>query len=168
MTFMQITFILVSVMTLGAAVMVVSTRKMLHAALWLVAALFGVAMLFAMLEAGFFAVIQVLVYIGAIAILVIFAVMLTRRVMQDTGPQVIRGWWLAAILSVVVFVGLAYLLSWSGFKMTAPVIQNEQKMVVQLGQALVAPDQFLLPFEVASVMLLTALVGAIYITYQKR
>lgn len=168
MTFMQIVFILASVMTLGSAVMVVSTRKMLHAALWLVAALFGVAILFAMLEAGFFAVIQVLVYIGAIAILVIFAVMLTRRVMQDTGPQVIRAWWLAAILSVIVFVGLAYLLSWSGFRLTPPVIQDDQKMVVLLGQALVNPDGFLLPFEVASVMLLTALVGAIYITYQKR
>ena len=68
--------------------MVVSAPKILHAALWLVAALFGVAMLFAMLEASFFAVIQVLVYIGAIAILVIFAVMLTRRAMVDEGAQV--------------------------------------------------------------------------------
>ena len=168
MTFLQIVFLLVSALTLGAAVMVVSTNKMLHAALWLIAALFGVAILFTLMNASFFAVIQVLVYIGAIAILVIFAVMLTRRVMQDTGPQLVRFWWLAALLSVAVFAGLAFLVSWSGFQINPPAMQNTQDMIVQLGKSLVDPNTYLLPFEVASVLLLAALIGAIYIAYQKR
>ena len=168
MTLTQLLFIFVAVVTLGSAVRVVSSGKMLHAALWLVASLFGVAILFAMLEAGFFAVIQVLVYIGAIAILVIFAVMLTRRVMEDSGPQVIRAWWLAAILAAMVFAGLVVLIISSGFTAQPPAVQESQAMIVALGKAMVMPDGYLLPFEVASVMLLAALVGAIYIAYQKR
>jgi NADH-quinone oxidoreductase subunit J len=168
MTWIQFVFIVTAAVTLGSAVRVVSSGKMLHAALWLVAALFGVAILFAMLEAGFFAVVQVLVYIGAIAILVIFAVMLTRHVMEDTGPQVIHYWWLAAILAAMVFAGLVVLIISAGFKAQLPPIQDSQTMIVALGQALVMPDGYLLPFEVASVMLLAALVGSIYIAYQKR
>ena len=168
MTFLQLVFLLVAAFTLSAALMVVSSRAMLHAAFWLVAALFGVAILFTLLEAGFFAVIEVLVYIGAIAILVIFAVMLTRRVMHDNGPQLIRFWWLAAILAGAVFAGLALLVSWKGFEIVPPAMPNSQDMILQLGKSLVDPNGFLLPFEVASVLLLAALIGAIYIAYQKR
>jgi NADH-quinone oxidoreductase subunit J len=149
--------------------MVVSARNILHAALWLVASLFGVAMLFALLQANFFAVVQVVVYIGAIAILVIFAVMLTRRVMQDSGSQVIRAWWLAAILAVVVFGGLVYMLSnWSGFWNHPPTLANADVPLVQLGLALVSPNAYMVPFEVASVLLLAALIGAIYVAFQRK
>ena len=169
MTPLQLTFMLAAVITLGSALMVVSTRNLLHTALWLVASLFGVAMLFALLQANFFAVVQVVVYIGAIAILVIFAVMLTRRVMQDSGPQVIRSWWLAAILAAAVFVGLVVMLSaWRGFWTLPPILANADAPLVQLGQALVSPDAYLLPFEVASVLLLAALIGAIFVAYQKK
>ncbi len=168
MTLMKFVFILAAVMTLGTAVMSVSARKMLHAALWLVAALFGVAVLFALLDAGFFVVIQILVYIGAIAILIIFAVMLTRRVMQDTGPQVVSSWWLAAILGVLIFAGLVWMVSAPRFNLMPPEMKDSQTMIVALGKSLVAPEGYLLPFEVASVMLLAALVGSIYIAYQKR
>jgi len=65
---LQILFIIIAVVTLVSAIFVVTAHKLMHAALWLVLALFGVAVLFAFLEASFFAVVQVLVYIGAIAI----------------------------------------------------------------------------------------------------
>ena len=80
MTLEQIVFILVAILTLGSALMVVTTRNLVHAALWLVVALFGVAVFFVLLHAGFLAVAQVVIYIGAIAILTIFTIMLTRRV----------------------------------------------------------------------------------------
>ncbi len=82
----QVIFILVAAVTLFSAVMVVSVRRMMHAALWLIVTLLGVAVLFVLLQAGFFAVVQVLIYIGAIAILIIFAVMLTRQVMSEKFP----------------------------------------------------------------------------------
>jgi NADH-quinone oxidoreductase subunit J len=169
MTPVQLTFMLAAVITLGSALMVVSARNILHAALWLVGSLFGVAMLFALLQANFFAVVQVVVYIGAIAILVIFAVMLTRRVMQDSGAQMIRFWWLAALLSAAVFAGLVYLLSsWSGFWNLPPTLANADEPLVQLGLALVSPNAYMVPFEVASVLLLAALIGAIYVAFQRK
>jgi NADH-quinone oxidoreductase subunit J len=96
----QIVFLIVALFTLGSGFMVVTTRNLVHAALWLVSTLFGVAVVFALLNAGFLAVVQVVVYIGAIAILFIFAVMLTRKDMRDQGPQLNRNWWFGALLSV--------------------------------------------------------------------
>src|SRR5574338_576454 len=115
MTGPQIIFILVALFTLVSGLMVVTTRNLVHAAFWLVATLFGVAVAYALLNATFLAVVQVVVYIGAIAILFIFAVMLTRKDVRDQGPQLNQGWWLSAILSVLTFGGLAAMLwSWNG------------------------------------------------------
>src|SRR5512138_110095 len=106
MTGAQIAFIIVALFTLGSGCMVVTTRNLVHAALWLVSTLFGVAVTYALLNASFLAVVQVVVYIGAIAILFIFAVMLTRKDMRDQGPQMNRNWWLGLVLAGLVFAGL--------------------------------------------------------------
>src|SRR5512147_2894529 len=100
MTAEQIIFLIVAGATLVSGLMVVTTRNLVHAALWLVATLFGVAILYAILNAGFMAVVQVVVYIGAIAILFIFAVMLTRKDMRDQGPQMNRNWWTGILIAV--------------------------------------------------------------------
>ena len=99
MTISQIIFLVVAGFTLASALMVVTTRNLIHAALFLVATLFGVAVVYAILQAGFLAVVQVVIYIGAIAILFIFAVMLTRRDMRDRGPQMNRMQWIGALLA---------------------------------------------------------------------
>jgi NADH:ubiquinone oxidoreductase subunit 6 (subunit J) len=167
MTPMQFVFIAVSAVTLVAALMVVTARSLVHSALWLVLTLFGVGVVYALLNAGFFAVAQVLIYIGAIAILFIFAVMLTRKVMQDTGPQENSNWWLAALIAAGMFVGLFFLLnSWGGFSTPLPVLANEGATLAELGKALVGP--YLLPFELASVLLVAAMIGAIYVSYSKK
>ncbi|HEY3343621.1 MAG TPA: NADH-quinone oxidoreductase subunit J [Anaerolineaceae bacterium] len=168
---LQLIFLIASGVTLYSAVMVVTTRRMLHAALWLILSLFGVAVLFATLESGFFAVIQVVVYIGAIAILVIFAVMLTRRVMEDTGPQVNANWIVAGIVSVGMLVGLGgILIPWQGLGAFAVAYPADVQALTinQLGQALVSPQGYALPFEAASVLLLAALIGAIYVAWERK
>jgi NADH-quinone oxidoreductase subunit J len=167
---MTILFLITAVVVLASAFMVVTSRNLVHAALWLVVTLFGVAMLYAMLNAGFIAVVQVVIYIGAIAILFIFAVMLTRREMRDQGPGLNKNWWISAVVSLLVFGGLAYLLSnWSGFSQTsAAVLPSGFDAVGALGDALVSPDAFVLPFEVASILLVAALVGAVYIAFNPR
>ncbi len=99
----QLLFIGVGAVILVAALLVVTTRNLVHAALWLIVTLFGVAILYASLDAGFLAVVQVVVYIGAIAILFIFAVMLTRRDMRDQGAQHNPGWWLGALIAALTF-----------------------------------------------------------------
>ena len=169
MTGEQIIFLIVGAATLLSALMVVTMRNLVHAALWLVATLFGVAILYMLLNAGFLAVVQVVVYIGAIAILFIFAVMLTRRQANDTGAALNKNWWAGALMAVATFAGLAFLLqSWSGFSKTASVIPSGFDAVNQLGDALTSPAGYVLPFEVASVLLLAALVGAVYLAFNKK
>ena len=169
MTGEQIIFILVALFTLGSGLMVVTTGNMVHAALWLVSALFGVAVTFALLHASFLAVVQVVVYIGAIAILFIFAVMLTRKDLRDQGPQMNRGWWFGALLAVLVFAGLFSLLQgWTGLSATASEIPAGFDAISELGTVLVSPDAYVLPFEVASVLLVAALVGAVYVAFNRK
>lgn len=164
MTAEQIIFLLTGALIFSAALMVVTTRNLVHAALWLVAVLFGVAVLYAILQAGFLAVVQIVVYIGAIAILFIFAVMLTRKEMRDKGPQTRANWWIAALLGLLVLAGLVFLiLSQPDINRTAVAMPEGLDTVRVLGTALVSPDAYVLPFEVASVLLLAALVGAVYI-----
>src|SRR4030043_119133 len=116
MTPEKIIFIVVALVTLGAALSVVISRNLIHSALWLILALFGIAIFYVLLDAGFFAVIQVIIYIGAIAILFIFAAMLTRRVMQDTGPQSNTNWWLGAVIAALLLVGVIFVfINWQGF-----------------------------------------------------
>ena len=166
---MTILFLITAVVILGSAVMVVTARNLVHAALWLVSALFGVAVLYAILNAGFIAVVQVVIYIGAIAILFIFAVMLTRREMRDHGPGLNKNWWASALISLLTFGGLVALLSnWGGFSMASPAIPFGFDAVGALGNALISPDAFVLPFEVASVLLVAALVGAVYIAFNRK
>lgn len=169
MTGEQIIFLITAGFTLGSGLMVVTARNLIHAALWLVSTLFGVAVTYALLNANFIAVVQIVVYIGAIAILFIFAVMLTRRDLRESGPQMNRNWWSGAILAALVFAGLAFLLQgWSGFTKTASAFPSDFDAVGELGEALVSPNAFVLPFEVASVLLLAALVGAVYLAFNKK
>jgi NADH-quinone oxidoreductase subunit J len=165
----QILFLLSALVTLGAALIVVTARNLVHAALALIATFFGVAILFVLLQAGFLATVQVVLYIGAIAILIIFAIMLTRRVMQDSGPQTNQQWWLAALLSLALFAAL-----WAVFQQV-PGLQNvtgtqaiPADSLQRLGFGFVDPNQYALPFELASVLLLIALVGSIVIAGEKQ
>jgi len=169
MTGEQIIFLVVALFTLGSGFMVVTTRNLVHAALWLVSTLFGVAVTYAVLDASFLAVVQVVVYIGAIAILFIFAVMLTRKDMRDQGPQMNKNWWFGALLSVLTFGGLFFLLQgWNGLSTTAANIPSGFDAVSELGTALTSPAGYVLPFEVASVLLVAALVGAVYVAFNRK
>lgn len=163
MTAIQLFFLLVAAITTGSALMVVLSRRVMHAAFWLILALLGVAVVFVLLGSGFFAMAQVLIYIGAIAILIIFAVMLTRQMMDVHTIRYSQGWWAAAAASAGMFaVLLVALAGWQGFMQPAPLTVESGEDLVAIGKAMVDPNGFLLPFEMASVLLLAALIGAIY------
>jgi NADH-quinone oxidoreductase subunit J len=137
---------------------------MFHAALYLVISLFGVAAMFAQLEAGFLAAAQLIVYVGAVAILIIFAVMLTRGMAKPTGPQLNTQAGLAAVVAgAMMFILLRVLPNFNYPVQPADVPVDS---IQQIGQSIVG--QFVLPFEVASVLLLAALVGAIYIARERK
>jgi len=164
MSILQIVFLVAALVTLFCAVMVVISTRMMHAAFWLVGALLGVAVLFALLESRFFAVVQVLVYIGAIAILIIFAVMLTRKIMDENQPRMNNLWGLAFIPVGGMLAGLIFILSrWSAFSSNVRTVPLGGEDMQALGNALVAPTGYMIPFEVSSILLLAALIGAIFV-----
>lgn len=165
----SIVFVIVAAVTLGAALMVVTTRNLVHAALWLVLALFGVAVVYGVLQAGFLAIVQVVVYIGAIAILFIFAVMLTRNVAGDNRPAVNENWPWALVIALVIGAALIFLIASSSGVIPPPQALSERFDPVQaLGIALVSPDGYVLAFEMASVLLLAAMIGALVIAGERK
>lgn len=169
MTPLQLVFLAVAAVTLFSAVMVVSIRRMMHAALFLILALMGVAFMFAILGSGFFAIVQVLVYIGAIAILILFAVMLTRNIMDAGKSETNRGWWLVIPLAILIFAAITVILSsWSAFSTIHELQMASGETIIQLGKAFTDPGGYVIPFEVASVLLVAALVGAIYVAMERR
>jgi NADH-quinone oxidoreductase subunit J len=165
MTILQIIFLITAIVITIAAVMTVSSPNLVHAALWLILALAGVAAIFVLLEASFLAVVQVAVYIDAIAILIVVTVMLTRRAMRDTDRQVNTNWLWAALAAFVLFGGLLFLLNQIPDLPIEPpqIAGSSESTLEQLGKALVDVDGFVIPFEVASVLLLAALIGAIFV-----
>ena len=159
-----IAFFIFALLALGGALGVVMARNLIHGALYLIVSLFGGAGFFVLLSAPFMAVVQVLVYIGAIAILIIFAVMLTRG-MTRLGEIYNRQWWMSAIVGGLMFVLLALgviLPLWgeNGINPNQPV-SDSVATTEDLGVALVDGNQYVLPFQVASLLLTGAMIGAI-------
>jgi NADH-quinone oxidoreductase subunit J len=161
----QVIFIILSAVALIGALGVVVSRKLFHAAIFLVLSFVGVAGYYVLLEAEFLAAIQILVYVGAIAILIIFAIMLSRRLMSPEFKARNEQWLWAVVVGVALFVILVVIL----VQVNWPVVEAAvpEGTVSELGQALVNPDQFLLVFEVASVLLLVALVVAVIIARER-
>jgi NADH-quinone oxidoreductase subunit J len=146
--------------------MVVTTRNLVHAALWLILTC-SVSQSFCAAERRLLAVAQVVIYIGAIAILMIFAMMMTRRVVQDTGPASTATGPMLPCFRQLLFGGLAWMLStWEGFSGGSRLARRSDPLQ-ELGVALVSPNMYILPFELASVLLLAALIGALVIAWEK-
>jgi len=165
MTVSQVVFILFSLAALGGAAGVVLQRNLFRAALFLILSFVGVAGFYILLEAELLAMIQLLVYVGAISILIIFAIMLSRQIMSPEFRARNSQWQLGLAAALLLFAILAFILlqvTWPTAEASVP-----PDAISQLGQALVSPQQFLLPFEVASVLLLVALVGAVIIAREK-
>ena len=141
---------------LATAVVTVTVRNLFHAAIFLAFTLLGVAILYFFLHADFIAAIQILLYVGAIMTLVIFAIMLTSRMSDPSVPQSNRQRIPALVVTgiVGVFLILAILKTpW----IVSGTLQTTN--AVALGKALMG--QFVLPFEVISLVLLVALICAI-------
>jgi NADH-quinone oxidoreductase subunit J len=166
MTGLQILFLVVAAVILAAAVQVVTVRNLVHAALWLIVTLFGIAILFVLLEAGFLAAVQVVVYIGAISILIIFAIMLTRRVMQDSGPQTNSQWWLGGLLALAAFGALLLVLARVAFPEAGAPVPDDS--LARLGFDLVSPDGYMIPLIAVGVLLAVGMVGSIAIARDDR
>lgn len=155
----SLVFFALAFLTIVSSLMVVSSKNVFHSAIFLILALFGVAGLFVLLEAPFLAAAQVLIYVGAIAILMIFGVMLTARIadssIRHTNEQVPTGLAISLGLLVIMLYSL-----WN-----TPIAVSDGVPTGGAGHKLgeLFLTKFVLPFEIVSVLLLAALISALVI-----
>ena len=152
----QIIFWVFTVLMLGSAVFVVHGKNLVRSAFALLATFFSVAVFYVMLGADFLAGAQVLIYVGGILTLILFGVMLTNRIynlnLQTSTFQVVPG----ALVSLTVFVLLTTVIMRTPWSQTS--IVEDGPTTATIGRSLMT--EYVLPFEVASVLLLVALLGA--------
>ncbi len=168
MTLENIFFGIIAVLMIGSAIRVVTTTNVVHSALWLIGVLAGVAAQYILLASEFVGITQVLVYIGAIVVLFLFGIMLTKAELGKSDDLDNNG--VQKIVGAVVALGLAGLLGyvlWDGFKDKRLDLVGYN--TVQLGQTTPQVSDsifstYLIPFEAASVLLLAALIGSIVLS----
>jgi NADH-quinone oxidoreductase subunit J len=150
-----VAFWVLTVLTVGSAVGVVAVRDLIRAVVLLITSFLGVAGLYITLSADFVAVVQVLIYAGAISVLILFAIMLTPRASRDNAETFLQipGLLLAGLVTfTIAFVSLET--EWSEANNSFP-----EDTAAVIGEALL--DKYVLPFEMASVLLLVAMLGSI-------
>ncbi len=152
-------------MIVFSAIRVVTSQNVVHAALYLVAVLAGVGAQYILLAAEFVAATQVLVYIGAVVVLFLFGIMLTRTRIGRDQDLTHRNWPMGAVTALLLFGVMVYaLIDEFGWSRTALPADTRMGSVNGSNTATVSDaifGQYLVPFEVISVLLLAALVGAI-------
>ncbi|MFF1419803.1 NADH-quinone oxidoreductase subunit J [Streptomyces sp. NPDC058280] len=158
----EIAFLLVGLVTFGAALVTVTTKQLVHAALWLVVTLGGLAVEYLLLTAEFIAWVQVLIYLGSVVVLLLFGLMLTKAPIGRS-PDADSGNRPAAL---AVAVAAAAALVWvviDAFRATWINLEGPAQGSTEVsGQMLFR--YWVLPFEALSVLLLAALVGAIVLS----
>src|SRR2546422_4605337 len=154
-------FIVITILTLAAALAAATLQKLMHAALSFAVTFVGIAAFFFLLGAEFVGLVQVFIYIGAVAVLIVFTILLTRRdVEKDRGFN-----WASVVVALAVFGGLL----WSIFKtpalaMVAPKI--EPLTVKRIGETLMT--DYIWPLQCVGLVLTAALIGALILVMEEK
>jgi NADH-quinone oxidoreductase subunit J len=155
----QLIFLVVGAVMVFSALRLVTCKNLVHGALYLVLTLLGVAIVFLLMTAEFVAWVQVLIYVGAVVVLLLFGLMLTRAPLGRTALDRQQRW-LAAPVSLALFAVTSTIL-WRAFEGQNIDFGENKANLELLGNELFT--RFVIPFEVASVLLLAALVGAVFL-----
>jgi NADH-quinone oxidoreductase subunit J len=159
----SIVFWLLAVLTVGAALAVVVLRDVFRAALSLVLLFLTIAVLYITLYADFLAVVQILIYVGAISILIIVAVMLTREVWHGSPPGKLR---IPALVVSLLLLG-TMVFTVVSTKWETSGEPPQQPTTAAIGTNLFSQGGFILPVEISAVLLLAAILGAIVLMREK-
>lgn len=157
-------FYLFAALAIAASLAVILHRNIFKSATFLAGMLFCLAALFVLLDAEFIAVVQVLIYIGAITILIVFAIMLTTKINDEHKEQFNSQKFLAPVLALGLLgliLTIVIKIQWS----TAELSPVPSDILGLIGKALLS--EFIFPFDVVSILLLVALIGATYIAKQE-
>ena len=158
-TLHTVVFLALGLFMVGGAIAMLAERNVVHAAFWLLSVSAAAAGLFALLQAGYVALMQLLIYAGAVAILNIFTIMITMRSRdeamrsRDFSP-------LGVLLALSFFALIALALLGGG--LPKQVVLDSYPGLTEFGEQLFSPDGWALPFEIASLVLTAALVAAVW------
>ena len=154
-------FIVIAIFTLSGALAAACLRKLIHAALCLVVAFIGLAAFYFFLGAEFVGLVQVFVYVGAVAVLIVFTILLTRR--EDEESSGFN--WSGALVAVAVFAGLVWtILKTPSVSVVAPAI--EALTVKRIGEVLMT--NYVWPLQCIGLLLTAALVGALVLVMEDK
>jgi len=157
----SVAFLVIAIITLSGALAAATLRKLIHAALCLVIAFVGLAAFFFLLGAEFVGLVQVFVYVGAVAVLIVFTILLTRR--EVNGTLGIN--WSGAIVALAVFGGLLWtILKTKSLAILAP--QIEPITVKRIGEVLMT--DFVWPLQCVGLVLTAALIGALVLVIEEK
>ncbi|MEN3370800.1 MAG: NADH-quinone oxidoreductase subunit [Verrucomicrobiota bacterium] len=154
-------FIVIAIVTLAGALAAACLRKLVHAALCLVVAFIGIAAFYFLLGAEFVGLVQIFVYVGAVAVLIVFTILLTRREDEEN----VRFNWSGIIVAAAVFATLAWaILKTTSLSLPAPAI--EALTVKRIGQVLMT--DFIWPLQCVGLLLTAALIGALVLVMEEK
>jgi len=169
MTVLQGSFVYLAAVVLGGSVLVVTRRNPVHSVLWMLLVFVHIAILFVFLNADFLAAMQIIIYAGAVLVLFLFVLMLLDLRAPDLQRRLQNQWPAGVILATSFLVLFGVILSRSSTQVepgryTVNFIQNEGN-VSTVGKLLFS--EFILPFEIASLILLVAILGAVVLAIKK-
>jgi NADH-quinone oxidoreductase subunit J len=157
----SVAFTAIAIITLAGALAAATLPKLIHAALSLVIVFVGVAAYFFLLGAEFVGLVQVFVYIGAVAVLIVFTILLTRRdIVSDRGIN-----WSGVIIALAVFGGLLWIIL-NTTSLAFPAPQFEPLTVKQIGEALMT--NYVWPLQCVGLVLTVALIGALILVMEEK
>ena len=162
---MTVAFAIIAVLTIVSAGAAMSLRKLVHCALALTVAFAGLAAFYLQLNAQFVGFAQLLVYVGAVAILIVFAILLTRGSRPPEQSVFSSSWIVGVSIAVIVFALLSGMIS-SSKVVTARISVAPAPAVREIGDQLMG--KYILPLEVIGLLLTAALIGAVIIAMREK
>ncbi len=164
---MNIAFWVISAVTVLGAVLAVTLRNLVHCVLALILFFIGIAAHYFLLHADFLGTVQIMIYVGAVAVLILFAIMLTHNVTGTDGPREVLGvkWWAGAGIAATLAVLLTHAIQGDPLAATAPAGDKALSSVAEIGKALVGG--WVVPLEAIAVLLTAALIGAVVIALEE-
>ena len=156
----QILFAFFAILAVGSAILMVTRRNIVHSAVFLITALLATAGIFLQLQAEFLFVVQIILYVGGIMVLFVFVIMLVNLDVAIRLVQFNKQGFLAGVLALVLAVQIFFAL-WVGRNQLPPPTRQPMplKNTEAIGDALF--QHYMLPFEIASILLLVAMIGAV-------
>jgi NADH-quinone oxidoreductase subunit J len=157
-------FAIVAFVAIVSGILVIRCRNPINSALSLILTFFCLATFYVMLDAPFMAAIQVIVYAGAIMVLIVFVIMLLN-LRTDTGSRYTHAMTVGSIIGALSLIEIVYFLNRSGLSGTHGTITSWTAHTELIGKSMFT--EFLLPFEITSLLLLVAIIGAVILAKKK-